>query len=683
MASKVKVVKQQDLRDCGVACLESIIRHYGGNVPLEKLRVDTKTNKNGTTAYNLVYCAKKYGMDAAGYRMPKDQLKRDMVLPCIAHVNRNGLQHFIVIYEIFSTKLLVMDPAIGKKMIFINDLLNMWSGNVIMFYPKNKLPYIKKEKSILLQFWQYIIYDKKLFLSLFITNFILIFLIIGSSYYFKLGLDYSSDYFGLLVICFGSIIIFKCLFNYLKDNLERYLDKNLDVYLMNGFIKHLFRLPSSVIASRTIGEIVTRVNELNNIKGLFSELFVSFGLNMILAFITMLILYNFNRTLFLILFMSLLLYLLLGIISSKTIYKRVMQNIDLEDEFNTTLVENINCFQSIKNLNVTYSILDKIETKSSKYIFDKFDFSVFLVKIDNLKSFIGEVSIFLVNSCGFYLLNRQELTIGNLILFNSLMMFFLDPIKNLINSLPKYHFLKASLEKLNEFINISEEKDEKEDISITSYDITIIDASYSYNDFLQILKSINLTIKAGEHVMIVGPSGCGKSTLCKIISGIETLSSGEILLGNINYKDMSNKNITNNITYVSQHEHLYTDSIKNNIIFYRDIDWQNYSKIIKACRVEEIIDSKPLRHETIINMESDNFSGGEIQRIILARACLNDFKVLIIDEALSEVDYTLEKSIISNLREIFSDRTIIYISHKDHCNSFDRVINMGDLNEIN
>jgi ATP-binding cassette subfamily B protein len=683
MARKNTVVKQMDLRDCGAACLLSIIRYYGGNVPLEKLRIDTRTTKEGTTAFNLVYCAAKYGLEAAGYKMSEEQFLGVKSLPAIVHISMNGLEHFIVVYKIVGDKILVMDPAKGKETIKINDFFQIWTGNVLLFNPKGEIPNVKEQYSLIKTITNYLKYDYRLIVLIFVTNLFFMFFALASSYYFKIGLEQSSDYLKVIVICFSIILVFKCLFNYIKEYFESYLNKNLDVYLMSNFIRHLFFLPSNVIVNRTVGEIVTRVNELNNIKGIFSELFVTFFLDFFLSLITVPILYNYNKTLFFILCLSLILYFILGLISSKRIYKRVMQNIDLEDAFNSSLVENINCFQSIKNLSVTNQVLNKIEENSSHYIFDRFSFSKYLLRVENIKYFLGELSVFVINSFGFFYLTQNTITIGELIVFNSLMTFFLDPIKNLINCLPKYHFLRASFIKINEFINLDEEKELiKTDYVFTNYDLSVKNVTFSYNDYSDVLSSLNINIKENEHVMIIGPSGCGKSTFCKIVGGIEKPKEGTIMLGNVNYNELNINKLRSVVTYVSQHEHLYTDTVRNNILFYRETDNDYFEKIVKACKVDEIIATKPLKWETVVNMESDNFSGGEIQRIILARACLNKFNILIIDEALSEIDFQMEKEIINNLRALFVDKTIIYISHKNQTRQFPRVINISRSHEF-
>ena len=675
--SKLYIVKQRDLKDCGVACLLSIIKYYGGNVPLEQLRIDTYTNLQGTTAFNLVQTAQKYGFDSAGYKVDINMiLSGECQFPFIAHINNNGLEHFIVVYGLEKNKLIVMDPAIGKRIINKKEFEQLFDGIIVKVNLKNKVVNIKNNYSLVSLFLNIIKKEKTLFLYIFISNFLVILFTVFSSYYFKLGYE-NLDKLKFLGLIFLIIVILKCMFSYIRDYLENYLNKNLDVYLNKDFLNHLFNLPSKIIESRTVGEIITRVNELNNVKGLFSELFVSFFLNFILSLVIIPILIYINSRLCLILVLSMIIYFLIGFYSAKTLYKRIMHNIDIETKFNTILVENISGFRSVKNLNVTDKILLKIENICSKYIFDKFSFSKTINKIENSKNFVNELSLFLVNFWGFYFILKNNLNFTDLIIFNSLMSFFLDPIKNLINSLPKYYFLKASFTKINEFLSIEEEKRQNE-VKLDKFQILFKDVTFNYSNYKSVLCRFNLIINEKEKVLLTGKSGVGKSTICKLISKLEDSYKGYIYIGDNEIKSLNPNIIRNYIVYVSQHERLYSDTIKNNILFYRNIDSNLFNKITKACCVDQIVDKKSLGYESFIDMDCTNFSGGETQRIVLARACLNKFQILILDEALSECDKDLENKIISNLKRIFSDKTIIYVSHKNPYQLFERVINIGD-----
>ena len=182
-------------------------------------------------------------------------------------------------------------------------------------------------------------------------------------------------------------------------------------------------------------------------------------------------------------------------------------------------------------------------------------------------------------------------------------------------------------------------------------------------------------------VLLKGRSGSGKSTLCKILDKYITDYQGEILIGGYNLKDLSIATVRENITYVGQQESLVTGSIRDNILLERKVSEEYYREVCELCLVDEIVAGKALRYETLISNDTNNISGGEKQRIVLARALLNDFNILILDEALSEVDYYKERTIIRNLKRKYNNKTIIYVTHKNQDKLFDTVINVGGRNE--
>ncbi len=677
----MKIIRQRDFKDCGVCSLASIIEHYNGYVSLEKIRLDVKASNEGTTALNIIEASKKYGFDGIGIKV--NSLEDSKIkLPAIAHINlKNGLQHYVVIYKITKNKVILMDPAKGKVVKTKQEFYNEWSKVLLIFYPKSKIITLKKESNLFSIFLDILLKEKRLFITIIIMSIFMMIFTIISSYYFQVMINsitsnYYIMYLKIFVIIFGIVTILKLIFTYLRSYLENHLNKNIDCLLNSSFIKHIFNLPLEVITSRTSGEIITRVNELANIKNLFTDIFISCILDFLLMFASVPLLLNISKDLFLALFLSLILYLIVGLITSKLIFKKAYQNIELESQFNNTLLENVNMINSIKNLNVTNSRLKKIEEVLTNFLYDNYILGSFLNKERTLKNWISEIGFFIINTWGFYLIYNNKLEITALITFNTLLGFFLDPIKNCINNIPKYNFLKATYNKINDFLSNEPEKMGKSNY-LKENSIKINNLTYSYNHLDNIFNNFSLLIEGGEFVLFKGNSGCGKSTLCKILDKYITEYKGNILIGNNNIKDLSTATIRNNVLYINQNENIITDTIKNNIILDRFVSDKKFFDICKLCAVDKIIENKPMRYDTGISNDGANISGGEKQRIILARALLNNFQILILDEALSEVDYNLEEKIMKNIKDYFKNKTIICITHKNHDNIFDKIIEIG------
>ena len=676
---RMKIVRQQDEKDCGVCSLLSIIRYYKGNVPLEQLRLDARTNNEGTTALNLVLASQKYGFDAVGMKVENlNDIKR---LPAIAHLNlKKGYSHYVVIEKVTKDKIILMDPAKGKVVKFLWEFQKEWSGVVLIFYPKQKIMVLKNDVTLFTIFKKVFISEKNLIKIIVLVSFLLTIFTIALGYYFQMFNSlylnkYPINYLKVLVLVFAIFTCFKLFLTYYRSYLENHLNKNIDCLITSDFLKHLFNLPLNVITSRKSGEILSRVNELTSIKGLITEIFITYTLDFLIVVITTFLLIRISSKLFLILFLTTIFYLFVGIITKKSIFEKAYQNISIESEFNNTVLENIKMINSIKNLDAVDGTLNKIERKLTHYLYDTYKVNTILNKINIFKVSCYEIGFFLINTFGFYFVYKGIINMIDLITFNALLNLYFEPLKNIVDSIPKYSFMKASITKINDFLGVRTEI-LGEKTSTDGYDISINNLNYSYNKYQNVLKSVNLNIKEGEFVLLQGASGSGKSTLCSILNKYITDYTGDILFGKMNYKDLSIKTIRENIVYVGQNENIFTGSIKENITFGNKVSDLNFDKICKICKVDDVANKKTFRYESLIGSDEGNISGGEKQRIILARAVLKDFNVLILDEALSEVDIKLELEILKSIRENYKDKTIIYISHKKYSNIFDKVINM-------
>ena len=638
------VVRQRDEKDCGVCALLSIIRHHKGNVPLEKIRLDAKTTNEGTTALNLILASQKYGFEAVGVKL--NSIYDIKQFPAIAHMNlKKGYTHYVVIEKITKDKIVIMDPAKGKVVMKVNDFICEWSNVVLLFYPKQKIIVLKNEVTIFKLFTRVMKSEKSLVKIIIFVSFLLMLLSILLGYYFQILFSsitngYSYKYLKIIVIIFLIFTIFKIILSFYRTYLENHLNKNIDCLLNSDFLSHLYNLPLNVITSRNAGEIISRVNDLTSIKNIITEIFMSSTLDLILVVIAVPLLINISKNLFFILFLIIILYFLIGLIFSKVIFKRAYQNISYEADFNNNLIEDIKMINSIKNLNIVSPTLKKLESKLTNYLYDSYLLNIIINNEKTLKSIIYEIGFFIINTYGLYLLYKNKILLINIITFNTLLSLFLDPLKNIVDNMPKYCYMKATISKINDFLSLK--KEELGDIEDTyGYELRFKNLTYSYNKYENIIKNFNLIIPEGSFILLKGPSGSGKSTICNILNKYINDYDGNILLGAINIKDLSINTIRKNIIYVNQNENIFSGTIRENIVLDKKISEVDFQYISYLCKIDEIVKKRPLRFETFISPDENNLSGGERQRIILARALLNNFNILLLDEALSEVDMKL------------------------------------------
>ncbi len=676
------IVRQRDIRDCGVCCLASIIKYYSGNIPIETIRLDTRTTEEGTTAYNLINAAKKYGFIANGIKMKK--LKKDLKLPAIAHiVTEHGFNHFVVIYKIDKKYLHIMDPGKGYKKELISEFEKKWTNVILLFKPFKRIPFYNNENSLLTLLLNIIASEKKMIKSIIIIDLIITVLSIISSYYFQISISLMETNYKktilFLIVLFLSFNLFKIIFEYIKNKYSIYLSKNIDLKIIPEYLIHLFKIPLSIITTRTGGEILTRIQEINSIKNLFTRILITITLDVFLVIGTGFFLYHINSSLFLILCITAIIYILVGIITSPIIYHKINDNLDKETIFNSNLIEKVNAIESIKNLDYTNETINNIVDDYLSYEKNTFIYNEFQNKLITIKNIINNIGVFIITSIGFLKIMNGSLNTLSLITFTFLISYFLDPIINIVDLIPEFHLIKLSFIKACETLNIEEEKEGKAEKFIRG-DIVLQNIEYSYDDYSNVLNKINISIKENTHTIIKGKSGSGKSTICQLLNGNLNNYKGKITINNINIKDYSLKTIRQNILYVSQREQLFNGSIKENIVLDKKINHQELNKILEITEVKEIIDKKSTRLNTPIYDGGYNLSGGERQRIVLARSILKKPSILILDESLNEVEQDRQRRILKKIDESLNNTTIIYISHNQE-NFFKNVIEMESLYE--
>ena len=284
-------------------------------------------------------------------------------------------------------------------------------------------------------------------------------------------------------------------------------------------------------------------------------------------------------------------------------------------------------------------------------------------KVKLLKEIINNLGFITIILVGIILVSDNVITIGQLLSFNSLLVYFLTPIRNIIDLDDSIKQSKIAIKKI---LNLFYNKKNKGILdNKMKGEIVFKNLSYSFNDDKNVLENINLRIKKNSKVMVIGESGSGKSTLFKILKKYYDIPRDKVYVDNIDINDYQKSNIV----YVSQNETLFSDTIYNNI------DSNNIIDISKICLVDEIIKNNELGYNMLIEENGFNLSGGERQRIILARALANNFDIIVIDEGLNQVDTNMERIIIKNLIKNYAAKTIIFISHRlDNMDLFDKIV---------
>lgn len=656
-----------------------IIKHYGGSVRKNTLIDMTKTNKEGTTAYHLKETLINLGFEAKGVKCNlEDITKTNITLPCIANVIIDkSYKHFIVIYEInFEKKYLIIgDPADKVKKISFDEFNKIFNKVLITCYPIKSLP-IEKELSLFKFVKNLIKPCKRILLSIFILSIFITILSIFTSFYTEYminGISFSSKKYLLTIFyTFFSMYILKIILDYFRNKLLALINQKLDLALTLDIYNKIIKLPYCYYKNRTTGDVLSRINDLDNVREMISKVSLSLFIDLPLTLISLIVLFLINKILFMIGLAILILYFII-IVLFKGLFNDYIKKIQMKKgETTSYMVETISGFETIKGTHLEDNIIDKFQNKYKKFLKDIFKFQNIYFKQKSLKDVINDIGFIFITLIGCILVIDGKITLGELFTFTSLLLYFLEPIKNIIDLDNTIKEAKNSLRRVLDIITYK--KDDSGNISnFENGDIEFKNLDYSFNDKDYVLKNINLKIKKNSKVMVVGKSGNGKSTLFKILMKYYDIKNSNVFINNIDLNNYKLDTINNNILYISQNEVLFNDTLYNNLVFCGS-DSSKLNKVSNICCLEEIMDSN-LGFNMLIEENGFNLSGGEKQRIVLARNLLKPFEILIIDEGLSQVDVDLERKILKNLFRNFKDKTIIMISHRlDNLDLFDNLV---------
>lgn len=669
---KYPFYKQTGIKDCGPACLSMITKYYGGSVDIEKLQEMSNTTKKGTTAFDLIKAANEIGFMAKGVKV---NINDQIILPCIAHVKCNNYNHYVVIYQINHKRkyLLIADPSDSIKKISFKDFFKIWTNILIFLYPVK--PILKLEQNIPLSkfviqsFYNY----KKLFLNIVFLSFMVTILSIVNSYSSKYMLDTTStNVLKCFFIIFLIVNLLKILTEFVRNKLLFYINKQTDYSLSTETYKNIIHLPYHYYHNHTTGEVLSKITDLNNVREAINNIFINLFMDLPLTIIIGIFLYKMSSELFNI---SLCIFLLTIIIIKiyQKIYIQLIEKIKYsEEENNNYLIETIKGYETIKGLNIEDKVISKYKYKYIQFLNNIFDLQN---KINNqtfLKNFIYEIGFLIILYKGCNLVYKNDLTVGSLVAFQSLLIYFLEPIKNTIKLSYQIKEAKISLNRILNLISVKKEQGLNIKV-IGSINIKNLKYQYNHDEVLNIKK---LIINQGDKVLVIGRSGSGKSTLLKIIMKYYKVNQKQIFIDNIDINEISDTSVRKNICYISQNESIFTDTLFNNLKLNRNISDKKIIEISKICEVDKICNDQ-LNYFSFIEENGINISGGEKQRIILARTLLRNFSILLIDEGLNQMDVDLERRILKRIFKKYRNKTIIIVSHRlENIDLYDKTINL-------
>ncbi len=664
-----KYERQHGIKDCGVTCLYNIIKYYNGNISMSKLRRLTKTNENGTNVYNIVNASNSLGLKAEAYKCEFDDLS-NVKLPIIAHIKLdNKFDHFVILEKINNEKIIVQDPIRGKVVYDDISFKKEWTGSIITFDKMNNLVK-EKQNGAFINLKSYIFLYKKILLFFLILTILASLFSLLNSFYLSSLYNQKNNYH-IVLFLFLLFSVFKIITDYIRNSIVFDFDNNFDSKLTNNIYKKILSLPLKYHHSRPVGDIMSRVNDLSSIKEFIN--FVSFSLitDFLFVIIIFIIIFFINKLLFLLLIIFALTYMFVYLLFRDKIYSMSLILKEKNSEVNSYLIESILGIDTIKNFNIEKEKKLRFKSKYNSLLKLNVKYNKFILSIELFQNFIMTISNVFILFVGIKLVNKGLLLFSNLIIINSLLIYFFISLKNII------YFDRILIDSKNSYNRLEDLLDEEEDNNNKSNfnfnnNIEFKNVAYSYDSY-NIFENLSFNIDKGDFVFVKGDSGVGKSTLFKILTKQINDYKGKVIIDNTNIKNLTLNDIRNNICFVSQNEIIFTDTILNNITLFKEVAKKELEKVIGITGIDKFLKEKNISLNFLLEENGHNISGGERQRILLARALLQNKKILILDETTNGIDTLSEENIVRKVKEEY-DVTLILISHRyDNLKLFNKI----------
>jgi len=677
--------KQPDSKDCGPTCLRIIAKHYDKSIPLPQIRTLSETTREGSGLLGLSNAAETLGFRTLGVKIDFNTLLADAPLPCIVHWNKN---HYVVVYKIDKAgKVYISDPGYGLITYTKAEFIKYWIGEnahenteegiaLILetspaFYTSDFEDTEKKTSFSFLS--RYLLKYKSLVIQLAVgllagSLLSLIFPFLTQSIV-DVGIQNQDINFVYLVLL-AQVMLFmgKMGIEIIRSWILLHLSTRINISIISDFFIKLMKLPISFFDTRMTGDIMQRINDHHRIEQLLTSSSLNTLFSMVNLIIFSIILFIYDYRLFVVYLLGALLYvgwIVFFLKRRKELDYKMFAQVSQEQ---STVIELINGMQEIKMHNAE---------KQKRWGWEFLQVKLFKIKIKALSleqwqsvggGFINQIKDILVSFLAAKLVLSGNLTLGMMLSVQYIIGQLNSPLMQLIDFIKQTQDARISLERLQEIHDKENEEADEEQYAaeISQKDIELKSVSFRYKGTDSfVFQDLNLIIPFQKTTAIVGTSGSGKTTLLKLLTKFYEPDQGEIKIGSTDMKNISPRYWRDHCGVVMQESYVFNDSIANNIAIGEDaIDKQKLRKAIEIANIQDFIESLPLSYNTKIGNEGMGISGGQMQRLFIARAVYKSPEYIFFDEATSALDANNEKIIIENLNQFFKGKTAIVIAHR-------------------
>lgn len=680
---KYQNVRQHSEEDCGAACLATIAKHYGRTFTLNHTREAVGTGQLGTTLLGLKRGAEALGFNARGVKAPLEMVDSgELPLPAIVHWR--GI-HWVVLYGRQGKKYAIADPAADIRYLSKKELMEGWiNWAMLLLEPDPVRFYAQADDKIsgferfLKRVWPY----RAIILQALLYAQLVGLLSLASPFLFQILTDevlIQGDTRLLNAVAIAVVVMYgvSSSLELVQYNLIAQFAQRLELGLVLEFGRQILRLPLTYYESRRSGEIVSRLRDIEQINQLVSQVVVSLPSQLSIAVVSLGFMLFYSVKLTLVAAVIAVLMTLSTFIFLPTLQQKVRSVLVLESQNQGVMVETFKGALTLKTTTAAPQFWEEFQSRFGRLANQTFG-TIQIGIVNNTFSRLvfrsGSVALLWFGST---LVISKELSIGQLLAFNAMNNNFLALISTLIELVDEYTRVKTATGRLTEIIDTTPENqgDAKKPFAKIpgNADIICTNLNFHYPGRVELLEDFSVRIPGGQAIALIGKSGCGKSTLAKMIAGLYQPQSGNIRFGFYNLQDISIDCLRQQVVLVPQEPHFWSRSIIEN--FQLGSPNVTFEKIVQACQIadaDEFISKLPDKYQTVLGEFGANISGGQRQRLAIARAIVNDPPILILDESTANLDPVSEAQVLDKLLFYRQGKTTILISHRP------RVINRAD-----
>jgi NHLM bacteriocin system ABC transporter peptidase/ATP-binding protein len=667
---KTPTIYQMEATECGAASLTMVFGYYGKFLPLEQMRIETGVSRDGCNAKNILRAARKFGMEAKGYKKSLEGLL-EMEAPCIIHWNFN---HFVVWEGVQGKYAYINDPAMGRRKLTMEELDDCYTGVVLAFQPTESFEKSKKKKTLMSFIKKRLKGQTGTITALFTIGLLMVFpgMVIPVFSQFFIDEIISAghdDWMSVFLAVMAFTVLFKQGLTYYRGMLLQRFQNKMALTSAHEFLSHMFRLPMSFFDQRYSGDLAQRVDNNNNVSTFLAGELAETVLNIFVAAFYLILLLVYSPLLTLIGIFNVVFNLVVVKLSSNSISSMTMKFQQDQGKLVGSLFAGLNITATLKASGAESGYVSRIQGNYAKTTLLEQKIGKRQEILNAIPTAANEITSVLVLMLGGLLVIKGNLTAGMLVAYTSLLDSFTDPVNKLVQFVQKIQTLKADMSRVEDIMKYEEDGKFKETKKVPMTMklegvVDLEDISFGYSILENpLVEGFNFHLNSGSSIAFVGASGCGKSTVSKIVSGLYLPWGGEVRMDGVPVANIPKEILSSSISTVSQEITLFSGTIKDNLTMWNksvmDVD------IVKAAKdacIHDVITSKPGAYDFKLAEGGSNLSGGQRQRLEIARALVTNPSILIMDEATSALDPVVEKEIIDNIKR--RGCTCVIVAHR-------------------